>query len=98
MRESSGTVRGSAPRPRQGHGAGFKVKLDKRGLRTKIDDRRFGIPEAGFEIERAEQALPTTVRPFACENGTYRVVSAVFDQTERASATALRPRCSASPA
>jgi hypothetical protein len=72
-------------------GPGFKVKLDKRGLRTKIDDRRFGILEAGFAIERAEQALPTTVRPFACENGTYRVVSGTFVTTERASATAVRP-------
>ena len=72
-------------------GPGFKVKLSKHGLRVKIDDRRFGIPEAGFPIERIQQNVPATVRPFVCDNGTYRVVSAVFDQTERASATALRP-------
>jgi hypothetical protein len=72
-------------------GPGFTVKLRPHGLKVAIDDERFGIPEAGFPIERASQALPTTVRPFICENGTYRVVSGTFETVERASATALRP-------
>jgi hypothetical protein len=72
-------------------GPGFTVKLRPHGLKVAIDDERFGIPEAGFPIERASQALPTTVRPFVCENGTYRVVSGTFETVERASATALRP-------
>ena len=73
------------------NGPGFAVKLSKHDLKVKIDDERFGIPEAGFEIQRAAQALPSTVRPFVCENGTYRVVSGTFETVERASATALRP-------
>ena len=72
-------------------GPGFTVKLRPHGLKIAIDDERFGIPEAGFPIERASQALPPTVRPFVCENGTYRVVSGTFETVERASATALRP-------
>ena len=72
-------------------GPGFTVKLRAHGLKVAIDDERFGIPEAGFEIQRATQALPPTVRPFVCENGTYRVVSGTFETVERASATALRP-------
>ena len=72
-------------------GPGFTVKLRAHGLKVAIDDARFGIPEAGFEIQRAAQALPPTVRPFVCENGTYRVVSGTFETVERASATALRP-------
>ena len=72
-------------------GPGFTVKLRPHGVKAAIDDERFGIPEAGFPIERASQALPPTVRPFACENGTYRVVSGTFETVERASATALRP-------
>ena len=65
------------------------VKLRPHGHRDRR--RALGIPEAGFPIERASQALPTTVRPFICENGTYRVVSGTFETVERASATALRP-------
>jgi hypothetical protein len=72
-------------------GPGFTVKLRAHGLKVAIDDERFGIPEAGFEIQRASQALPPTVRPFVCENGTYRVVSGTFETVVRASATALRP-------
>ena len=72
-------------------GPGFKVKLRPHELKVAIDDERFGIPEAGFEIVRASQALPSTVRPFVCENGTYRVVSGTFETVERASAIALRP-------
>ena len=72
-------------------GPGFKVKLRPHGLKVGIDDASFGIPEAGYAIERASQQLPPTVRPFTCENGTYRVVSGTFETVERASATALRP-------
>ena len=72
-------------------GPGFKVKLRPHGLKIAIDDERFGIPEAGFPIQRASQALPPTVRPFVCENGTYRVVSGTFETVQRGSASALRP-------
>jgi hypothetical protein len=72
-------------------GPGFTVKLKKHGLKVDIDDATFGIPEAGFPIERASRALPPTVRPFVCENGTYRVVSGTFETTERASVTGVRP-------
>lgn len=75
-------------------GPGFDVKLSKHDLKVRIDDQRFGIPEAGFPIERAQQDLGPigqNLRPFVCENGVYRVVSGIFDTTERASSTELRP-------
>ena len=75
-------------------GPGFKVKLSKHDLRARIDDERFGIPEAGFEIVRAEDDLGPIghlLRPFVCENGTYRVVSGSFRTTERSSSTEPRP-------
>ena len=75
-------------------GPGFKVKLSKHELRARIDDERFGIPEAGFDIERNQQDLGPigqNLRPFVCENGTYRIVSGIFDTTERSSSTELRP-------
>jgi hypothetical protein len=75
-------------------GPGFKVKLSKHDLKVRIDDDRFGIPEAGFEIERNQQDLGPigqNLRPFVCENGTYRIVSGIFDTTERSSSTELRP-------
>jgi hypothetical protein len=75
-------------------GPGFDVKLGKHDLRARIDDESFGIPEAGFDIERSEQDLGPigqNLRPFVCENGTYRIVSGTFSTTERASSTELRP-------
>ena len=75
-------------------GPGFKVKLSKHGLKVRIDDARFGIPEAGFDIERSQTDLGPigpNLRPFVCENGTYRIVSGIFDTTERASSTERRP-------
>lgn len=72
-------------------GPGFDVKLSKHALDVDIDDRRFGIPEAGYPIQRREQTLPTTARPFTCENGTYRIVSGTFSTTQRASAPGPRP-------
>ena len=78
----------------EANGPGFTVKLKKHGLKVDIDDARFGIPEAGFPIERASQDLGPVgpnLRPFVCENGTYRIVSGTFETTERASATAVRP-------
>jgi hypothetical protein len=75
-------------------GPGFDVKLGKHDLRARIDDESFGIPEAGFDIERSEQDLGPIgqlLRPFVCENGTYRIVSGTFSTTERASSTELRP-------
>jgi hypothetical protein len=75
-------------------GPGFKVKLSKHDLKVRIDDDRFGIPEAGFEIERNQLDLGpigANLRPFVCENGTYRIVSGIFDTTERSSSTEPRP-------
>jgi hypothetical protein len=75
-------------------GPGFEVKLTKRDLTTEIDDARFGIPEAGFPIQRADQDLGPfgpNLRPFECENGTYRLVSGIFRTTERASSEEDRP-------
>jgi hypothetical protein len=75
-------------------GPGFDVKLGKHDVRARIDDESFGIPEAGFDIERSEQDLGPigqNLRPFVCENGTYRIVSGTFSTTERASSTELRP-------
>jgi hypothetical protein len=72
-------------------GPGFDVKLSKHDLRARIDDESFGIPEAGFEIVRSEVPLPPNLRPFVCDNGTYRIVSGTFSTTERPSSTELRP-------
>lgn len=75
-------------------GPGFKVKLSRHDLTARIDDDRFGIPEAGFDIVRAQQDLGPVgpnLRPFVCENGTYRVVSGIFETTQRSSSTELRP-------
>jgi hypothetical protein len=75
-------------------GPGFEVKLRPDELRVRIDEESFGIPEAGFPIERSQTdfgPLGDVVRPFVCENGTYRIVSGIFDVTERASSTELRP-------
>jgi hypothetical protein len=75
-------------------GPGFRVKLSKHDVRVRIDDERFGIPEAGFPIERTQTdfgALGNILRPFVCENGTYRIVSGIFEVTERASSTEPRP-------
>ena len=75
-------------------GPGFRVKLNKQDVRVRIDDERFGIPEAGFPIERTQTdlgPLGNILRPFVCENGTYRIVSGIFEVTERASSTEPRP-------
>jgi hypothetical protein len=75
-------------------GPGFKVKLSKHDIRTKIDEVRFGIPEAGFPIQESRQDLgpfAPNLRPFVCENGTYRLVSGIFEVTQRASSTEARP-------
>jgi hypothetical protein len=73
------------------NGPGFNVLMTKHGVHTHIDDARFGIPEAGFPIQRATQNIPPTARPFVCDNGTYRVVSATFTTTQRGSSTEPRP-------
>ena len=72
-------------------GPGFKVKLSRHDIRTRIDEERFGIPEAGFPIERMQQAVVPQLRPIVCENGTYRFVSGIFEVTERASSNEPRP-------
>ena len=68
--------------------------MTKHGIHTKINDDRFGIPSAGFQIERQSTdmgPLGPRLRPFICENGTYRITSGSFDVIERASSTGLRP-------
>jgi hypothetical protein len=75
-------------------GPGFKVKLSKHDIRVRIDDERFGIPEAGFPILRSRTDLGPigpNLRPFVCENGTYRIVSGIFEVTQRGSSTERRP-------
>ena len=76
-------------------GPGFRVKLTKHAIKTRIDDANFGIPEAGFPIVRSTSTIPaaaTNNRPFVCENGTYRFVGpASFVTTVRASSTEPRP-------
>ena len=75
-------------------GPGFRVKLSKHDVRVRIDEERFGIPEAGFPIQESETdlgAVAPNLRPFECENGTYRIVSGIFEVTQRASSTEPRP-------
>jgi hypothetical protein len=75
-------------------GPGFKVKMTKRDLQVRIDDARFGIPEAGFPIMRSQTdfgPIGQNLRPFVCENGTYRIVSGIFDVTQRGSSLEPRP-------
>jgi hypothetical protein len=74
-------------------GPGFKVFMTKHGIRTRIDDERFGIPSAGFEIIRRSTPLGGRpgLRPFVCDNGTYRLVSGSFEVTQRTSNTEPRP-------
>jgi hypothetical protein len=75
-------------------GPGFRVKLSKRHIRTRIRERQFGIPEAGFPIQESQQDLgpvAPNLRPIECENGTYRIVSGIFEVTQRASSSEPRP-------
>ena len=49
-------------------GPGFDVKLTRNGLGVEINDEKFGIPEAGFPIERVTQNFgpnPTGARSSA---------------------------------
>ena len=70
-------------------GPGFNVLMTKHGIHTNINDDRFGIPSAGFPIQRATQQIPAAARPIVCDGGTYRTVgSLTFTTTERASSTA----------
>jgi hypothetical protein len=75
-------------------GPGFRVKLNKHDIRVRIDEERFGIPEAGFPIRESRTdfgPIAGALRPFVCENGTYRLVSGIFEVTQRASSTGPRP-------
>lgn len=75
-------------------GPGFRVKLNKRDIRVRIKEERFGIPEAGFPIVEQQTdfgPIAGGLRPFVCENGTYRLVSGIFEVTRRASSTEPRP-------
>jgi hypothetical protein len=85
IKESGGRVKADGP--------GFTVTLNKDQVFTRIDDESFGIPEAGFPIQRSQLNLGPNPnrRPFVCENGTYRIVTATFNVTQRASSTEPRP-------
>jgi hypothetical protein len=74
-------------------GPGFKVEMNRYGILTRIKQERFGIPEAGFPIQRTTTPLTPNpnARPFVCENGTYRIVSGSFVVTQRQSSTEARP-------
>jgi hypothetical protein len=75
-------------------GPGFRVKLNKHRIVARIDEERYGIPEAGFPVMHRVLdlgELAPTLRPIECDNGTYRIVSGRFDITERASGTEPRP-------
>jgi hypothetical protein len=70
------------------NGPGFNVLMTKHGIHTTINDAKFGIPEAGFPIQRATQQIPAAARPIVCEGGTYRTVgSLTFTTVQRASST-----------
>ena len=82
------------PAELKAEGPGFEVKLSPDELRVEIDDESFGIPEGGFPIQRSQTdlgPLGDVLRPFVCENGTYRIASGIFDVTQRASSTEPRP-------
>jgi hypothetical protein len=86
IKESRATVKADGP--------GFDVKLTRQGLDVRINDARFGIPEAGFPIQRGAQDLGPVgpnLRPFVCENGTYQLTSGVFNTVQRGSSTEPRP-------
>lgn len=76
-------------------GPGFRVKLTKHAIDVRINDANFGIPEAGFPIQRTTSMIPvaaTNNRPFTCANGTYRFVApASFVVTQRATGVGPRP-------
>lgn len=75
-------------------GPGFRVKLSKHDVRVRIDEERFGIAEAGFPVEQTQTdfgPVAANLRPIVCENGTYRIVSGIFEVTERASSSEPRP-------
>jgi hypothetical protein len=75
-------------------GPGFRVTLTKHDVRARIDEERFGIPEAGFPIQESQSdlgAAAPNLRSIECENGTYRLVSGIFEVTQRASSTEPRP-------
>jgi hypothetical protein len=74
-------------------GPGFRVKLTKHAVRTRIDEDRFGIPEAGFPIVESQSDLGAVpgLRQFECENGTYQLTEGIFETTLRASSSEDRP-------
>lgn len=74
-------------------GPGLRVFLSRASIHTIIIDDQFGIPSAGFPIERTETDLGNnpSLRPIVCENGTYRIQSGIFEVTRRTSSTELRP-------
>ena len=74
-------------------GPGFRVMLTKHAIRTRINEDRFGIPEAGFPIVESQSDLGAVpgLRQFECENGTYQLTEGIFETTLRASSSEDRP-------
>jgi hypothetical protein len=73
-------------------GPGIRAHLNKHRLDVRIDEDAFGDPSGGFPVERVTQEFTgPDLRPFECQNGTYAIESATFDQTLRVSSTEPRP-------
>ena len=85
VKESPGRVKAVGP--------GFRVKLTKHAIDTRIDEELFGIPEAGFPIQESQSDLGGVpgLRPFECENGTYQLTEGIFETTLRGSSSEPRP-------
>ena len=53
-------------------GPGFEIKLSPDDLRVEIDDESFGIPEAGFPIQRSQTdfgPFGNVLRPLCARTG-----------------------------
>ena len=74
----------AGPASAQQGAPGFEIKESQ--ARVKADGPGFPIQESETNLG----AIPT-LRPFVCENGTYRIVSGTFRVTQRGSSTEPRP-------
>ncbi|MFB4314560.1 hypothetical protein [Actinomadura sp. 21ATH] len=84
VRESKGRVTAT--------GAGFTLKLTRHGIRTAIDEDRFGDPGTGNPVQRQVIDLAgAALRPFECANGTYTITGGTFERTFRISVFERRP-------
>ncbi|MGK5557856.1 hypothetical protein ACSNOI_40255 [Actinomadura kijaniata] len=72
-------------------GDGFTVRIDRKGVRTEIDEAEFGDP-AGEPILRSVIDMATrNFPPFVCRNGSYTVKTGTFTRTYRFSKRDPRP-------